>query len=296
MAPTRKEHSNEFRETIVKHFLNGDSEHDIATKMLCSRNTIHSIIVKYKKTKCIGNILGRGRKRKTTIRVDKAIQRKIKVDRRNSAPTVRQEIEQELGVLISNQTVRRRLHEIGFYGRVARKKPYVNKANRLKRLKYVKMHEDKDMEFWKTVLWSDESKFNLFGSDGKVMVWRSPKEEFNPACTVLTVKHGGGNQMVFQQDNDPKHTSHVVNNWFRKKGIERLFWPPFSPDVNPIEHLWDELERRMKKHQPKNQDQLRQTLQAEWEGIGLDVTKKLVESVPSRLYECYRMKGYPTKY
>ncbi|CAF3530152.1 unnamed protein product [Rotaria sp. Silwood1] len=197
MAPTRKEPSNEFRETIVKHFLNGDSEHDIATKMLCSRNTIHSIIVKYKKTKCIGNILDRGRKRKTTIHVDKAIQGKIKVDRRKSAPTVGQEIEQELGVLISNQTVRRRLHEIRFYGRVARKKLYVNKANRLKRLKYVKMHEDKDMEFWKTVLWSDESKFNLFGSDGKVMVWRSPKEEFNPACTVPTVKHGGGNVKVW---------------------------------------------------------------------------------------------------
>ncbi|CAF1237504.1 unnamed protein product [Rotaria sordida] len=238
--------------------------------MLCSRNTIHSIIVKYKKTKCIGNILGRGRKRKTTICVDKAIQCKIKVDRRKSAPTVRQEIEQELGVVISNQTVRRRLHEIGFYGRVARKKPYVNKVNRLKRLKYVKMHEDKDTEFWKTVLWPDESKFNLFGSDGKVMVWRSPKEEFNPACTVPTVKHEGG--------------------------IERLIWPPFSPDMNPIEYLWDELERRMKKHQPKNQDQLRQTLQVEWEGIGSDVTKKLVESVPSRLNECYRIKGYPIKY
>ncbi|CAF3530168.1 unnamed protein product [Rotaria sp. Silwood1] len=66
--------------------------------------------------------------------------------------------------------------------------------------------------------------------------------------------------------------------------------------MNPIEHLWDELERRMKKHQPKNQDQLRQTLQAEWEEIGSDVTEKLVESVRSRLYECYRMKGYPTKY
>jgi transposase len=82
-------------------------------------------------------------------------------------------------------------------------------------------------------------------------------------------------QMVFQHDNDPKHTAHVVKSWFDKQGIERLIWPPFSPDMNPIEHLWDELERRMKKNQPKNQDQLRQALRTEWDGIGLDVTKKV---------------------
>ena len=49
--------------------------------------------------------------------------------------------------------------------------------------------------------------------------------------------------------------------------IERLNWPPFSPDMNPIEHLWDEVERPMKKHQPKNEDQLRRILQAEWESM-----------------------------
>ena len=47
--------------------------------------------------------------------------------------------------------------------------------------------------FGNNVIWSDESKFNLFGSDGKVMAWRSTKEELEPRCTVPTVKHGGGN-------------------------------------------------------------------------------------------------------
>ena len=73
-------------------------------------------------------------------------------------------------------------------------------------------------------------------------------------------------------------------------------WPPSSPDMNPIEHLWDEVERRMKKYQPKNEDQPCRILQAEWEGIGQDVTKKLVESVLNRLYECYRMKERSTRY
>ena len=198
------------------------------------------------------------------------------------------------------------------------------------------MYENKDMDFWKRVLWSDEPKFNLFGTDGKVRVWREPREEFQPACAVPTVKHGGGNvkvwgcfawnevwnlafiddsmtgymckdilennlfqsavklnlgnNIVFQHDNDPKHTAHIVKNWLNEQGIERLNWPPFSPDMNPIEHLWDEVKRRMKKHQPKKEDQLRRILQAEWEDIGQDVIKKLVESVSNRLYACYRMK------
>ena len=43
------------------------------------------------------------------------------------------------------------------------------------------------------MLWTDESKFNLLGSDGRVMVWRTPQEAFDSRYTVLTVKHGGGN-------------------------------------------------------------------------------------------------------
>ena len=61
MAPKKKEYSFDMRETVIKHYLNGDSERQIATKMLIPRSSINSIITKYKKTKCIGNILGRRR-------------------------------------------------------------------------------------------------------------------------------------------------------------------------------------------------------------------------------------------
>ena len=66
--------------------------------------------------------------------------------------------------------------------------------------------------------------------------------------------------------------------------------------MNLIEHLWDEVERPTKKHQPKKEDQLRRILQAEWESVGKNVTKKLVESDPNRSYECYCMKKRPTRY
>jgi hypothetical protein len=45
------------------------------------------------------------------------------------------------------------------------------------------------------------------------------------------------NEIVFQQDNDPKHTSRRARNWFEENEIELLDWPPQSPDLNPIEHM-----------------------------------------------------------
>ena len=218
----------------------------------------------------------------------------------------------------------------------------MNKINRRKPLEYAKNYREKPLGFWNKVLWSDESKFNLFESDGKVVVWRSPKKEFKPECTIPTVKHGGGNvqcwgcfsssgvgslifidgnmtgelyresletnflksveklgmshDWIFQRDNDSKHRATIVANWLNRNGVERFHWPLFSPDLNPIENLWDEVERQLKKKQPKSQNELKESLIKVWHGIELPTLKKLVDSVPNRLNEVIRTKGYPTRY
>ena len=71
-------------------------------------------------------------------------------------------------------------------------------------------------------------------------------------------------------DNDPKHTSDLIKDWLKKNNIQTLAWPPYSPDVHSIENLWDELERRLKKHQSKNKQ--------EWQEIELHVIEKLIDS------------------
>ncbi|GFX25987.1 transposable element Tcb1 transposase [Trichonephila clavipes] len=85
-----------------------------------------------------------------------------------------------LGRSVSAETVRRVLRKAGYNGRVARKKPLIGKKNRVKRLKFAKEHILKPQQFWNEVIFSDESKFNIFGSDGRRMVWRKPNTSHHP--------------------------------------------------------------------------------------------------------------------
>ena len=108
MAPRKKkEYSNDLRDVVIKHFLNGDSEREIVCKVLIPCSSVNYMITKYKSTKCIGNMIGRGRKIKTTIHTNRIIQRKIKADRRKSSTSVKAELQTELNITISQTTIRR---------------------------------------------------------------------------------------------------------------------------------------------------------------------------------------------
>ena len=184
MAPKKKEHKNDTRNLVIQHDQNGDSQREIAAKTLLPRTTIRYMIEKYKSTKCIGNLFGCGCIMKTTATTDRLIQRKVKLDRRKSALAVKIEIENELGLLLHVDAIRNRAHEARLLGRVACKKSYMNKINRGKQLKFAKEMLEKLSSFPESVIWSDECKFNLFGSDSKLMVWRTPREEFDPKCSA----------------------------------------------------------------------------------------------------------------
>ncbi|GBN31433.1 Transposable element Tc1 transposase, partial [Araneus ventricosus] len=95
------------------------------------------------------------------------------------------------------ETVRNILRKYNCHGRVARRKPFLSKAHRRARLEFAKSNIKKPQEFWNSILFVDESKCNVFGSDGKQMVWRKPNSELEMKNLTTSIKHGGGSQMVW---------------------------------------------------------------------------------------------------
>lgn len=241
---------------------------------------------------------------------------------------------------VSVRTVRRRLAESGLNGRIACKKPFISKANMVKRKKFAQEHLSWSKDDWAKVLWSDESKFNLCNSDGIRYVRRPVNTRFDPKYTIGTVKHGGGNIMcwgcfslsglgplhridgkmdqvvyreilenvmlpharamnrgwIFQHDNDPKHTAKSVKNWLVQKKIKVMEWPAQSPDLNPIENLWGEVERKLRGQKFKKPDDLFQAVDQAWHSIPEAFIEKLIESMPRRCQAILKAKGAATKY
>ena len=106
------------------------------------------------------------------------------------------------------------------------------------------------------------------------------------------------NRTWFQQDNDPKHTSLLEHQQLETNSIRILDWPSQSPDLNPIEHLWAHLKRKLAIHReaPKDVEELWERVEAEWNNIPTDICQNLVKSMRNHIQALLKAKGGHIKY
>ena len=196
------------------------------------------------------------------------------------------------------------------------------------------------MAEWKQVLWTDESKFEVFGNKRRVYVRRSAEEKMLTQCLVPTVKHGEGSVIVWgcfsqdgvgdlrkidgimrkehyrgiletsaipsglrligdnfilMHDNDPKRTALLCRNYLEPKKAENVLrvmtWPPQRPDLNPIELLWDELDRKIRTVCPASKFHLCNIIEQEWNNIQKETIRKLIQRKTRIIKAVIKSKG-----
>ncbi len=99
--------------------------------------------------------------------------------------------------------------------------------NKNARKQFAEDKQTKDMDYWNHVLWSDETKINLFGSDGVKRMWRQPGEEYKDKCVLHTVEHGGGSVMSGSGTGELQFIEGTVNANMYRDILKQSMIPSF---------------------------------------------------------------------
>ncbi|GFS60980.1 transposable element Tcb2 transposase [Trichonephila clavipes] len=249
MAPKTKEISLDMRKHITELHEERKSFREIGKILKLAFTTVGYIVQKYLETSIVDNKLRPGGPSKLTSRAKRMIVMSETNKPKTSAQNIANELLSSCNISESAQTVRNVLHSAGLKARTPRKKPYISKVNRKRRLEFAIKYKNKPMNFWK----------KIFSPPSIQKIWRKNNTALEPKNVLSTLKHGGGNVMVwgcvahngvgnlefidnkmnalayidvlrhnlldsaeklsmentfiFQQDNDPKHTAIITKTW-----------------------------------------------------------------------------------
>ena len=179
---------------LVQMLKSGDSGHHISSTLGVSTGVISKI-----RTKHCPNIpkSSGGRPPKlfpANIRYATHLIERGKVD---NAVQVTRTLKNIINQPLSSQTVRRNLKKVGLKAVVKKKRPFLSKKHRKTRMDFAVTHLHWTVEDWNQVIWSDETKINCLGSDGRKWVYKRVGKGLSDRLVEETQKFGGGSVMIW---------------------------------------------------------------------------------------------------
>ena len=309
---------------------------DIAHELRCSEQTVSLWLTRWNETRWLEDSERSGRPRCTTRRQDETMEQYAREKKFTTPAAIQNAMELEC----SKRTVRRRLDEVDLLGRVSATEYVLDAEDIRRRLSFAEGYADKDVAWWSTVIFSDETHIEVFGRS-RVWVQRPRGERYNPDYIRQHMPHservslwgcfcakGVGQaeifvdafdavryvdildhnllqtarhfypkgQWWFQQDNAPQHTSRVARHWFGTHGVDLIDFPPYSPDLNPIENLWSMLKARVENRLVHTVEDVERVLKEEWEALDEDYLLSLASSLPARCQAVIANRGHRAPY
>lgn len=135
---------------------------------------------------------------------------------------------------------------------------------------------------------------DLVQIEGRLNAQRYVAEILRPHVLPLLAARGS----IFQQDNARPHVAQLTTQFLADNNVQTIPWPAMSSDMNPIEHLWDELDRRLRQRDvaPANLRQLSLALREEWAAIPQQQIQRLIGSTSRRCRSLIEARGGHTPY
>ncbi|GFV00470.1 transposable element Tc1 transposase [Trichonephila clavipes] len=220
---------------------------------------------------------GSGATRKTTRREDRRIVRQAFVD----TTVTRSTIDADVGLAIVPQTISKHFAEANLKSKRPFRALPLTPEHRQLRLQWCQARSMWNVTDWQKVVFSDESRFVLGTDDNRVRVWRRPGPFLN-----------GLPGAIFQQGNARPHTATVAQYFLRH--FQTLPWPACSPDLSPVEHVWNQLKRQMPSCHSVHDLEL--VVQDLWAHLPQDNIRCLNNSMPDRVAACIAAGNGPTRY
>ncbi|GFW41414.1 transposable element Tcb2 transposase [Trichonephila clavipes] len=203
-------------------------------------STVHRLWRRWLAQGNVARSRGPGAARVTSAREDRVVAPEA------TSTSILQHLQDTLDVPISSRTISRRLVESGLHSRRPLRTLALTPQRRRARLEWCRARATWMTE-WRNVVFSDKSRFCFFNDSQRIRVWLRRGERSNFAVTVEcpTARQRGIRELpnaIFQQDNACPHTACISQHALR--GVQMLPWPAYSPDLSPIEHVWDVIGRR----------------------------------------------------
>ncbi|ROL46454.1 Glutamate receptor ionotropic, NMDA 2B [Anabarilius grahami] len=116
--------------------------------------------------------------------------------------------------------------------------------------------------------------------------------------SIVTTYYPGYQDFVNRHDNAQPHVARICTQFLEAENIPVLAWPAYSPDMSPIEHVWDALDRRIRQRVPvpANIQQLRTAIEEEWTNIPQATINNLINSIRRRCFALREANGGHTRY